>query len=146
MKLGGIWPLDNVKIRICTMCGKTGVPHSRLYAFNSIQIALFPRHARFTALGLDCCNFPCPPTHEYSYSPLVAGFLTNFRPTRAKRWCPPPLRMRGELHHFHLTVKIHQFQLDFWPVHTCYESWAARRNPPLELKFIQLESCRMTLV
>ena len=58
-------------------------------------------------LGLDCCNFPSSHVHEYSYSPLVAGFHTNFQPIRAKRWRPPPTRMRGEPRHFRLAVKIH---------------------------------------
>ena len=58
---------------------KLGFPHSRLYAFSSnldsdcLPSFLDSRHARFPALEPDCCNFPCPPTHEYSYSPLVAG-------------------------------------------------------------------------
>ena len=65
--------------------------------------SILASHARLTDLGLDRCNFPYPPPHEYSYSPLLAGCFTNFRPIRAKRWHPPPLRMRP-------SVRIPQFQ------------------------------------
>ena len=73
------------------------------------------------------------PPHKYSYSPLLAGFLTNFRPIRVKRWRMPYACAGNPTTSAHLSKFVSSsVALGLYTLATSFvQSWAAWRVPPL---------------